>query len=343
MAARESQLRSIINYGFQQNFIITATGNNLDAIGANYGIGPGTPGASSGLNGQRLPASFAITTLQFSLASSISTDTNIPVGTGVATGNGVIFATLADAAITAGTTSVSVAAQCLQPGVIGNGYTAGQVSSPQTSIAGVTSSVNTTTTQGGADAEGDDQYAQRLALLPGAFSVAGPIGAYKYWAFTSSAAIADVQIITPNTTPSVAAGNVNVCILLQGGVIPGSSVLAAVQAIFSNDIRPQGDVVTVIAPSITTYNVSLTWYLNPSRATLQPTVAVNVANAVTAFNTYNSSGIGRTISPGYLEYLLWNAGVSDAVISSPSDTTLDLVHVGQQSGTMTVTYGGLRS
>src|SRR5215475_8430920 len=182
MAARESQLRSIINYGFQQNFIISAVGNNLDAIGANYGIGPGTPGASSGLNGQRLPASFAITTLQFSLASSISTDTNIPVGTGVATSGGIIFATLADATITAGTTSVSVAAQCLQSGIIGNGYTAGQVSSPQSSIAGVTTSVNTTTTQGGADAEGDDQYAQRLALLPGAFSVAGPIGAYKYWA-----------------------------------------------------------------------------------------------------------------------------------------------------------------
>src|SRR5215475_9696450 len=38
-AARESQYRTLLNFTYQQNFIITAIGNNLDAWGANLGTG----------------------------------------------------------------------------------------------------------------------------------------------------------------------------------------------------------------------------------------------------------------------------------------------------------------
>lgn len=343
MAARESQLRGIINYGFQQNFIISAVGYNLDAIGANYGIGPGTPGASSGLNGQRLQPSYAVTTFQFTLSAAINVDLPIDIGTQIGTMGGIVFATTAVLIIPAGQLTGTVDAQCTQPGTVGNGFAAGQIDTLLNwNYPYVVTVTNTDVTEGGADLETDDAYAQRLALLPGAFSVAGPAGAYRYWGFTANTSIVDVSVITPNTTPSVAAGNVNVCILLQGGVIPDSTVLAEVAAVFNNDIRPQGDVVTVIAPTITNYNVSLTWYVHPSKLALQPTIDIAVNAAVAQFNTYISNGLGRTISPGYLEYLLWQAGVSDATITAPVDTPLDLVHVGVQSGTMSIVYGGTR-
>jgi len=343
MAARESQYRSLLNFTFQQNFIISAIGNNLDAIGSNYGSG-NTLGTN--LSGERLAASAAVTTLQFSLSVAINVDVPIPQGTIVASGPAQ-FATLAAATITAGTASVSVAAQCTQTGIIGNGYTVGQISQiTNYGLPFVITASNTTATQGGSAAESDDAYAQRLALLPGAFSCAGPAGAYKYWARTASSAIIDVSILTPDTTPSVAAGNINVIPLLgpagsgSANQIPGSTFLAQVAQIFNNDIRPLGDVVTVIAPTATTYNVTGTYYIDPANVVLQPTIDANVQAAVTTFINYTASRIGRDIDPSYLTFLVIQAGASDLVLTAPTRTVLDSAHIGIQSGTIAMTYGG---
>jgi phage-related baseplate assembly protein len=341
MAARESQYRSLLNFAFQQNFILSAVGNNLDAIGSNYGA-----------LGARLPAVGAVVTLQFSIASALNTDVFIPLNTTVSGANSTVnlsFTTLTSVIIPAGSLSITVTAQCTQVGAIGNGYSPGQITRVLNySLPYVIGVTNTTTSQGGADSEGDDAYANRLALVPGAFSVAGSYQAYQYWAFTSNVSVSGVSVVGPQgdivgRNPTTAAGNVNVYVILQGGVIPNSGVLAQITAFLnSSTIRPLGDTVTVLAPTVTNYNIVGTYYIDPSNQTLLSSIQSQVQSTLATFNTWTSSQIGRTINPEYLIQLIMEAGASDVVLSAPTRAVLDAGHIGVQSGTMALTYGGLQ-
>jgi phage-related baseplate assembly protein len=341
MAARESQYRVLLNYGFQQNFILSSVGSNLDAIGSNYGS-----------LGARLPASPAVTTLQFSLSGPIFSDIVIPLGTtvtGASTSTNITFITTAAVTLTAGTTSVTAPAQCTQSGAIGNGFTAGQLNSIQNwqfpYIATVT---NTTTTQGGADVEADDPYAMRLALVPGAFSVAGSYQAYMFWAYTSNVSVSSVSVVGPagdinQTPPTTAAGYVDIYTMLQGGQVPGSSVLAQIQQFLSaTTIRPLGDVVTVKAPSITNYNIVGTYWIDPINQALASQIQAQVQAVLPVFNNLTSADIGRMINPEHLGQMIMEAGASDYQLTQPARTLLNAGQVGVQSGTMNLAYGGLQ-
>lgn len=333
-AARESQIRNIINFAFQQNFIINAIGGNLDAIGSNYGP-----------RGARLQASPALTTLQFSIASAINTDIDIPIGAGGSSAGSVAnlsFITTTDTILLAGQTSIQIPAQCSTAGAIGNGLAPGQINQVVGfNLPFVIQVTNVTETQGGADLESDDAYAQRLALVPGSFSVAGPALAYQFWGRTANTSVMDVSVVGPPTTP---AGTVNLYILLQGGIIPTSSVLAQITSFFQTQaIRPMTDVVNILAPIITNYNVVGTYWIDPSMATLVPQIQLAVTNAVTQFNTETQNKIGKAINPEYLGQLLMEAGASDYQLTQPIRTLLGPDHLGVQTGTMVLTYGGLQT
>jgi phage-related baseplate assembly protein len=341
MAARESQYRSLLNYGFQQNFILSAVGANLDAIGSNYGS-----------LGARLGASSAITTLQFSIAAAVNADILIPVNTvvsGASSTINVTFQTVADVILTAGSTTCTVNATCTSTGTIGNGFAPGQLTSVNLSLPYIVSVTNLTTTQGGADIEGDDAYANRLALVPGAFSVAGSYQAYQYWAFTSNVAVSSVSVCGPEgdisgKNPTTAAGVVNIYAMLQGGVVPNSGVLTQMTTFLSaQTIRPLGDSVSVLAPTVTNYNIVGTYYVDPQNQNLLTTIQSQVQATLTAFNIWTSAKIGRTINPEYLGQLIMEAGASDYQLSAPTRAVLDAGHIGVQSGTMALTYGGLQN
>jgi len=341
MAARESQYRVLLNYGFQQNFILSAVGINLDAIGSNYGP-----------LGARLPAASALTTLQFSINAPINIDIPIPINTTVSgsssTAN-VVFQTTAAGTIPAGSTSVAIPAACTQVGAIGNGYVAGQINSILNWIPPfIVAVTNLTTTQGGADVETDDAYAMRLALVPGAFSVAGSYQAYMFWGYTANVDISSVSIVGPNgdinqTPPNTAAGYVDVYILLQGGQIPGSSVIAQVQSFLSaTTIRPLGDFVTVKVPNVVNYNIVGTFWVDPKNQNMLPQIEQQVQAVLPEFNTMTSSQIGRTVNPEHLGQMIMEAGASDYQLTAPTRRILDASQVGIQSGTMALQYGGLQ-
>jgi len=341
MAARESQYRVLLNYGFQQNFILSAVGINLDAIGSNYGS-----------LGARLPASSASTTIQFSITTPLNIAFSIPLNTtisGSSSTTNIVFQTTQVVTLPAGATSVLVPAVCTQAGVIGNGYAVGQLNTLLNwSLPYIVTVTNTTTTQGGADAEADDAYAYRLSLVPGAFSVAGSYQAYQYWAFTSNVAVSSASIVGPNgdvngNPPNTAAGYVNVYILLQGGQIPSPSVLAQIQGFLSAaTIRPLGDVVTVLAPTVVNYNVVGTYWIDPANQNMATQIQAQVAAVLPEFNTYTSADIGRTINPEHLGQMIMEAGASDYQLTQPTRQILNSGQVGIQTGTMALTWGGFQ-
>lgn len=229
-AYRIAKLRTQLNYVGNQNLISYATGAALEEKAIAYGT-------------YRLPASYATVSVEFAITTG-APDLVIPAGMRIKSGDGkVLFEVNEDTNVPTGEATASADCTCLTAGEAGNGYVPGNINlivDPQPYVESV---VNTSTSSGGSDEETDDQLRVRIPLAASTFSVAGPEDAYIYWAKTVNPAIVDVST---ETNPP---GTVNVYVLLEGGVIPDSSVLTAVEEKLSGKkLRPLNDTVVAMAP-----------------------------------------------------------------------------------------------
>ena len=151
-----TQLRSLIDTSAKENLIKYSHDAYLDNIAGLYGnlvI--------------RLPASPATTTLRFELSAGLAFAAVIPQGTQCSGAEQLIFATTETVIIPAGQLVAEASAACTTAGVVGNGYTPGQINAVVNwgqpwgmSVA------NTVTTAGGADIESDDSLRYRTYLAP---------------------------------------------------------------------------------------------------------------------------------------------------------------------------------
>ena len=190
------QERGRLNFVGNQNIPSRAVGENLDALGE----------AIVGLPRRGVTA--AKTTIRFNISAAQASAQLIPAGTRVSDmGNNVVFATDADAYIPAGSLSVDALASCVTTktvdgeevniGAAGNGYVAGQLSVLIDVYDYYASCANITESTGGADIQTDAEYYQSMREYMDAWSVAGPMGAYIYWAKSVSGDIADVKVVMP--------------------------------------------------------------------------------------------------------------------------------------------------
>ena len=184
-AYRESLVRNAIQYAAEQNLLAFASFPMLDYLGQLLSV-------------NRLASQPALTTLQFTLTGALTVPFTIAAGTLIGTSDGQFaFATTATISIAAGATTGSVAEAATAPGAAANGYLAGQVNvqlKPNALIASVT---NTNTTTGGSAPETDDHLRTRIQAAPNQFSVAGPTGAYRFFAISADPSIIDAQIVSP--------------------------------------------------------------------------------------------------------------------------------------------------
>jgi phage-related baseplate assembly protein len=188
------QERYNLDYAAQMNLIDYSQPPFLNALGALFET-------------DRLPASSALTTLRVTLSAAQPSVVTIPASTRVSTGS-VVFATLANANIPIGDTTIDIAAAAEVAGAAGNGYLAGQIAQMVDILPYVESISNTTTSQGGTDIEGVEAYRARIKASIRSFSTAGPVGAYRYWAQSANSSIVDVAVLSPMDlgTPTVLFG-----------------------------------------------------------------------------------------------------------------------------------------
>jgi phage-related baseplate assembly protein len=313
-AYRESLVRLAIQYAALQNLVAYAAFPNLDYLGALLGV-------------TRLPAQGALTTIQFTLAAAQPLSVTIPAGTLIGTQDGAyVLATQAALLIPAGATTGVVNAVCTVPGTAANGYSVGQVNvqlTPNTLISAVS---NTSITTGGAPNETDAHLRARIQAAPNQFSVAGPVGAYRFFALGADPSIVDVQVVSP------APGQVTVYILTgpitaQPAASPnnvgvaGPALLAKVLAILnSNSIRPLTDTVSVMAVGEFDYTIAGTVTLYSDADPSSTTTAVNFAAA--QFAIALASRIQRDIVPSQVvEAIQAVPGVYEVVLTSPALAT----------------------
>lgn len=283
----------------------------------------------------RIEATPAVTTLQFSIGSAIESVVAIPMGTRVTNGSGVYFATDEYAEIAAGNTTVSVSATCTAAGASGNGFAAGEFTTLVNTLPYITAVTNTNATSGGFDREDDESLKDRIYNAPSSYSTAGSAGAYEYHAKSVDPSISDV--VVQSTTPGV----VEVYFICDGGELPGEALVDKVSDyLMNNEIRPLTDNVTVQAPKTQTYNVDFTYYIASSNKSAVSTIQANVNTAVSLYNVWQTEKIGRDINPDDLLQKIKEAGAKRVTITSPSFTVLsgDTIAV---LGTVTAKYGGL--
>lgn len=285
------QQRTAINLAAQQNLLSYAQGGYLDALGQLLAV-------------ERMAESKAVTTLEFTLSQALGSVYTIPAGTQVT--NGVVtFETDEDLLIPIGETMGEVSASCTVAGPVGNDYLAGQISTIVTPMTFVSGAQNTTITTGGADAESDPDFADRIRLAPNSFSVAGPEKAYVYHAKSVSPAIIDVKVNSP--TP----GEVDVYVLLTDGTLPTEDTLEQIEEHLSDEnIRPLTDYVVVKAPTASNYEIELHYWINQEDSSKAAQIQADVEAAVEQYRFWQQTKIGRDITPGKLLQLVFAAGAS---------------------------------
>jgi len=322
IAAIIAQQRVLINYAAKQNLLAYAEGSYLDHIGAL-------------VRTERLPAKAAQTTLRFTLSAPQPQEVTIPAGTRVTPDGQIFFATVEATTVPAGATQIDVVAECTTPGTVGNDWQVGQISKLVDPLPWVQKVENITISSGGADEEDDDSYRERIQQAPESFSVAGPYGAYEYWARTAHQSIIDVSVSSP------APGEVEIRPLLEGGEIPSQEILEAVTEVCNDkEIRPLTDKVTVLAPTVVNYDINLTYWIDKSNSTIATSIQDAVNEAVNDYITWQKSKLGRDINPSELTARVMAAGAKRVEITSPVFTQVTPEQVAVANN-VTVQYGGL--
>ena len=319
-----SMQRSNIDFAGKQNLLRYAQDGYIQNIAALVGTVQNQPRA-------------AVTTLRFTLSTTLPNATTIPAGTRATPGNNIHFATVESVDIPHGELSVTVGARCVQIGSIGNGFVAGQVNRLIDVFPFNYGVENIEETAGGADLEGIEGFRERTRIAPESFSTAGPYGAYMYWAKTANQLISDVSVKSPSP------GVVEIVPLLQSGEIPTQAVLDEVYAICSADNRrPLTDYVIVRKPEVVHYGLDFTYFIARSNAAVGLSIQQRAAEALQDFILWQKSKLGRDINPSQLTKMLMKAGIKRVEIRTPSHKVLQYFELGvADMEQITATYGGL--
>lgn len=310
-----------INETGRGNLLKYAMGSELDALGEFY-------------NNPRLDAMRASAEIAFTLSTVPSANITIPAGTRVTPDGKVFFATDEALIFAKGEIELTktVPATATVGGADHNDFEIGQIDKLVDSNPYVASISNVTASSGGSDIESDDEYRERLRLSPFAFSVAGPANAYEAIAMSASGDVGDVAVYSPS------AGVVEIAVVKDGGEIPtaGEKVLTDILAACSaKDVRPLTDKVQVVPATGVSIDVDVTYYIAGSDTSKKAAIE----SAVDEYAAWQVEKIGRDINPDKLTSLMFNAGASRVVITSPVYQELAENEIAS-IGTVNVTFGG---
>jgi phage-related baseplate assembly protein len=358
-AAALTQIATDIDKTGKGNLLFFADEETIEHIGLLYGD-----------RGKRLPASRALTTIRYTLSTPRTVRTIIPKGYRTTPDNKVFFATKNAVEIPAGELHGDVEAECTIAGTAGMGFEPGDINNMVDVLPFVASAENITPTSGGADIEDIEAYRARLQLLPESFSVAGPDGAYEFWARTANPGIADAKVWMPELDLSSFAeflepwgitdaagfysalgdyyresgtgpGNVNVTILMQGGELPSEEILGQVKETLSESTRrPLTDYVHVVEPETKEFSVAVRYWIETERATEAASIIDAVDKAVDQYIAWQKSRLGLDIVPDILHKFIMDCGVKRLEIMEPGFQILASNEVAQFGGSKIVTYEG---
>lgn len=309
------QTRAQINYAANQNIPSRAMGANLDALGELF------------YDKNRPEAQAATCTMRFTISAAQASSILIPTGTRVTDYSSTLFwATTADTYVPIGETSVETQVLCQTVGAVGNGYVAGQISTIVDLFPYYESCSNITASDGGANAATDDEYYRLMRASEDAYSTAGPMGGYEYWAKSVSTDIADVIALMPKDPNSgeLMGGHVNIFALMNDGSIASETIKDLILAACNDsEVRPLTDFVSVEDPGVVDYNITFTYYVPSNTSLSSSDIQIAVETAVDNFVQWQSGKLGRDINPSMLISMLMETGIKRVELTEPLFTVLN--------------------
>lgn len=319
-----AQMLVLVNDSAKQNLLRFARGENLDALSELF------------KDAHRLAPSSATTMLRYTLSAPQIGHIIIPAGSRVMTEGDLIFKTASTLSIPPGELSGEVMAECVQAGVIGNDYLPGQITTMVDLIKFVDQATNITKSEGGAEQETDEAFYERIRSNTASYSTAGSMGAYEYFAKTSSPIVSDAR------ATSKVPGKVDVKILLQDGELPSADMIEQTRLALSADkIRPLTDDVTVAAPDTVGYEIDLTYYIAQSSESLASQIIKDAEDAVQEYIRWQGKVMGRDINPSVLHSMVMAAGAKRVDLRKPAFVSINDLSVAQLNGEPNVINGGL--
>lgn len=181
--------------------------------------------------------------------------------------------------------------------------------------------------------ETDTALRQRVILAPQGYSVAGPEGAYVFFAKSADPTVQDVSVDTPT------AGTVLVTVLGNTSTgVPSSDALAAVTAKLNDrTIRPLTDTVVIHAASPVDYALAATVTFLPGYD--QPTVLAHARTGLNAYLAANFAlGAAHTLSG--LSAAMFVTGVKKIAITAPGADVVPTLAQAAICTAITLTPGG---
>jgi phage-related baseplate assembly protein len=302
---RISLLLNQINETANQCLVKFATGAALEQLGALVGV-------------TRLPASAAACVVRFNLVDghgALTMDAGLRVQS---TDGQAIFITTESKIVAAEDTYVDVKCDCTKTGDSGNGYAAGNISIILDPRPYVTSAANLDTTGGGNDDETDEEMRERILLAPSQFSVAGPKGAYEFWAKSAHPSIVDVAVtIGHDDEDDIIPGQVDIFPLLYNNAELTTEISDAVYAKCNDEkIRPLTDTVVVKSPTAVNYTVVANITILDTAAS--PDVQAAVTAALEAYRDARKNKLGIDVVLSQLTAVCQVAGVYKSSFTQPS-------------------------
>lgn len=168
--------------------------------------------------------------------------------------------------------------------------------------------------------EPDDEFRRRVQMAPESFSVAGPEGAYVFFALTLPEC-RDASVTSP------APCEIRVTVLgRDGDGVPDQGLLDQVEAALSHrDVRPLTDQVTVQAAQIVDYAIAATLELYDGP---DVSVVTEVARAAALEYTVSRHRLGDVVTLSGIYAALHRPGVRRVNLASP---TADIVAQSHQA------------
>lgn len=300
-----------------------------------YSYGEFLDNLAAGRSVTRQQAAAAQATIRFTLTEAKTYVVAIPATTRVTNGDGVYFQTVEYAEVPIGQLYVDVLAECTEVGIAGNDLVPGQLNILVDPLPYVDTVTNTNTSSGGTDLETDESLAERVFLASSSYSVAGPDDAYIYWARTYNTGIGSVKPYSPRPV------EVEVYILMKDGTLPEEGIVSGLQDYLQDEnIRPLTDKVTVKTPTVSQFEINLTYYINRSDNKASTAIQQQVQAAIDDYVTWQTTEIGKDINPSELIKRVVAAGAKRVEVTTPVFTAVAETEVAQCSK-KTITYGGL--
>jgi uncharacterized phage protein gp47/JayE len=307
-AAVDSQNLTNLQLQFDQTFLATATGSNLDLYGTRFED-----------RGRRLTATSATTTLQFSKSLTSDIDAVIPPGTTASTtltsGQVATFKTTVLCTISAGQLSATASAECTAPGSFSNNIVPNSINTlnSQSLPSGVTSVTNTTITTGGSDGESDAHYRARLYYVPRSFGT-GTKQRYIFQCLSYNPSVTDVATYDHESMP----GKVWISFLMNE-TVPSNNDLKGMQDYVMDDSRRTlATLIQVFPPVVNRFTLTAKYSILSSNRATGNSVMQSVNNAVQKYLTDASETLGQTIVLSQIITAATNAGAYDFQIISPT-------------------------